>query len=75
MAWVQPLVLCAYPHLAPEYLRAFAEYRMIIFGAAMTLIMVFRPQGLVSPKPKSYEIDDKEVQENEARPNETSPQS
>ena len=34
--------------LLPEYLRAFAEYRMLIFGAAMVLMMIFRPQGLIS---------------------------
>jgi branched-chain amino acid transport system permease protein len=33
--------------LLPEYLRAFAEYRMIVFGAIMVLFMVFRPQGLI----------------------------
>lgn len=36
--------------LLPEYLRSFNEYRMLIFGASMVLMMVFRPQGLVSPK-------------------------
>ncbi|MDD2219004.1 MAG: high-affinity branched-chain amino acid ABC transporter permease LivM [Desulfoplanes sp.] len=34
--------------LLPEYLRAFSEYRMLIFGASMVLMMVFRPQGLIS---------------------------
>lgn len=33
--------------LLPEYLRAFAEYRMIVFGAVMVVFMVFRPQGLI----------------------------
>ncbi|WP_027180504.1 ABC transporter permease subunit [Maridesulfovibrio bastinii] len=33
--------------LLPEYLRAFSEYRMLVFGATMTLVMVFRPQGLI----------------------------
>jgi len=33
--------------LLPEYLRAFSEYRMIVFGATMVLFMVFRPQGLI----------------------------
>ncbi|OQX19100.1 MAG: branched-chain amino acid ABC transporter permease [Desulfobulbaceae bacterium A2] len=32
--------------LLPEYLRAFAEYRMLIFGAVLVLMMIFRPQGL-----------------------------
>ena len=40
--------------LMPEYLRAFAEYRMLIFGAVMVLMMIFRPQGLISNVRKSY---------------------
>ncbi len=38
--------------LLPEYLRSFNEYRMLIFGASMVLMMVFRPQGLITPTPK-----------------------
>jgi branched-chain amino acid transport system permease protein len=38
--------------LLPEYLRSFNEYRMLIFGASMVLMMVFRPQGLITPKNK-----------------------
>lgn len=34
--------------LLPEYLRAFSEYRMLAFGAAMVLMMIFRPQGIIS---------------------------
>jgi len=33
--------------LMPEYLRAFSEYRMLIFGAIMVLMMIFRPQGII----------------------------
>ena len=36
--------------LLPEYLRSFDEYRMLIFGASMVLMMVFRPQGLIIPQ-------------------------
>lgn len=49
--------------LLPEYLRAFSEYRMLIFGAVMVLMMVFRPQGLVSPRQREYHIDDPELSE------------
>jgi branched-chain amino acid transport system permease protein len=31
----------------PEALRGFAQYRMFAFGAALVLMMLFRPQGLV----------------------------
>src|SRR5204862_4360282 len=30
----------------PEFGRAFAEFRMLLFGAAMVAIMVWRPSGL-----------------------------
>lgn len=42
--------------LAPEYLRAFSEYRMLIFGAIMVIMMIFRPQGLVSGERRKYRI-------------------
>jgi branched-chain amino acid transport system permease protein len=42
--------------LLPEYLRAFSEYRMIIFGAAMVLMMIFRPQGIISNIRQKYEF-------------------
>lgn len=47
--------------LLPEYLRAFSEYRMLAFGAAMTLMMVFRPQGIISNIRTKYEY--KELKE------------
>ncbi|WP_165065574.1 branched-chain amino acid ABC transporter permease [Desulfovibrio sp. ZJ200] len=42
--------------LAPEYLRAFSEYRMLIFGAIMVVMMIFRPQGLISGERRRYRI-------------------
>jgi branched-chain amino acid transport system permease protein len=41
----------------PEYLRAFAEYRMLVFGAVMVLMMIFRPQGLINDMRRKYEYD------------------
>ena len=41
--------------LLPEYLRAFAEYRMLVFGTVMVLMMLFRPQGLISNMRRRYE--------------------
>ncbi|MCL2309330.1 MAG: high-affinity branched-chain amino acid ABC transporter permease LivM [Proteobacteria bacterium] len=32
--------------LLPEFARGFAEYRMLVFGAVMVLMMLWRPQGL-----------------------------
>ena len=42
--------------MAPEYLRAFSEYRMLIFGAIMVIMMIFRPQGLMSGERRKYRI-------------------
>lgn len=40
--------------LTPEYLRAFSQYRMLLFGAVMVLMMVFRPQGIVAGTRRTY---------------------
>ena len=32
----------------PEVLRAFSEYRMVIYGALMVVMMIFRPEGIWS---------------------------
>jgi len=42
--------------LLPEYLRAFTEYRMLLFGAILVLMMVFRPQGIISSVRRTYEL-------------------
>jgi len=34
----------------PEIFRDFELYRMLVFGGVMTLMMLFRPQGLLPPK-------------------------
>ncbi len=40
--------------LLPEYLRAFSEYRMLIFGVVLVLMMVFRPGGIISNVRRTY---------------------
>ena len=42
--------------LLPEYLRAFSEYRMLLFGTIMVIMMVFRPGGIVPTVRKTYEF-------------------
>ncbi|MBI4183779.1 MAG: high-affinity branched-chain amino acid ABC transporter permease LivM [Proteobacteria bacterium] len=32
----------------PEWFREFQQYRMLVFGAAMVMIMVWRPRGLIA---------------------------
>lgn len=40
--------------LLPEYLRAFSEYRMLVFGLMLVLMMVFRPGGIISEVKRVY---------------------
>lgn len=40
----------------PEIFRGFANARMLIFGGAMVAMMVFRPQGILPPRPRSYPV-------------------
>ncbi|MGV8875899.1 MAG: branched-chain amino acid ABC transporter permease [Rhodoglobus sp.] len=35
--------------LLPEFLRDFSEYRYLLFGVLLVVVMVFRPQGLWPP--------------------------
>ncbi len=45
--------------LLPEYLRAFSEYRMLMFGAILVIMMVFRPGGIISNIRKIYKFEPK----------------
>ncbi|MDC7221670.1 MAG: branched-chain amino acid ABC transporter permease [Spirochaetales bacterium] len=40
--------------MLPEYFRFFAEYRMLIFGIALVLMMIFRQGGIIPRKRKTY---------------------
>jgi branched-chain amino acid transport system permease protein len=46
--------------LLPEYLRVFSDYRMILFGAALITLMIFRPQGILADIRKKYEFHKKD---------------
>ena len=41
----------------PEVLRDFSDARMLIFGLAMMLMMIWRPQGLLPPLPRQYKVE------------------
>jgi branched-chain amino acid transport system permease protein len=41
----------------PEFGRAFAEFRMLVFGAAMVAIMVWRPRGLLARREPSLRLE------------------
>ncbi|WP_020674874.1 high-affinity branched-chain amino acid ABC transporter permease LivM [Geopsychrobacter electrodiphilus] len=42
--------------ILPEVLRDFAEYRVLLFGLAMVLMMLWKPRGLIRIKRKAYDI-------------------
>jgi branched-chain amino acid transport system permease protein len=43
--------------LLPEYFRAFSEYRMLLFGAVLVVMMVFRPGGIISDVRRIYTFE------------------
>ena len=42
--------------LMPEYLRGLSEYRMLAFGGVMVVMMIFRPQGIIGPLRRKYNV-------------------
>lgn len=51
MGSIPGIVLGAIALIAlPEFFRDFESYRMLVFGAAMAIMMVFRPAGLIPAK-------------------------
>jgi branched-chain amino acid transport system permease protein len=40
--------------LLPEYLRAFSDLRMLLFGAIMVVMMIFRPEGIIRAARRTY---------------------
>jgi branched-chain amino acid transport system permease protein len=42
-----------------EFLREFEQYRMLVFGFAMVLIMIWRPRGLVATRDPSLYLADR----------------
>jgi branched-chain amino acid transport system permease protein len=44
--------------LLPEKLRFFQEYRILLFGAALVLMMRFRPEGIVANRRRQREFHD-----------------
>ena len=39
-----------------DALKGIENARMLVFGAAMVLMMIFRPQGLLSPRRRHYDV-------------------
>jgi branched-chain amino acid transport system permease protein len=42
--------------LLPEYLRVFSDYRLLVFGAVLVVMMVFRPAGMIPKRRKAYTL-------------------
>jgi branched-chain amino acid transport system permease protein len=45
----------------PEILREFAEYRMLMYGAALVVMMLTRPEGLLPEARRKLELHEGEV--------------
>jgi branched-chain amino acid transport system permease protein len=43
----------------PERFREFSDYRFVIFGAALILVMIFRPQGIIPSRRRAVELADR----------------
>lgn len=43
--------------MLPAYLTEFSEYRMLLFGAALVIMIIFRPEGIISNVRRVYHSD------------------
>jgi branched-chain amino acid transport system permease protein len=50
----------------PELLREFAEYRLLVYGAALVVMMLVRPEGLWPEAVRRREFEEEELSEDEA---------
>ncbi len=42
--------------ILPEWFREFEQYRMFLFGAAMVLIMVLKPTGVMGHREPTFRL-------------------
>jgi branched-chain amino acid transport system permease protein len=49
--------------MLPEIFRGLADYRFFIFGLALVVVMIFRPQGLIPSKRRKLELTGHVVEE------------
>jgi len=50
------VILFILPWFIRDQMPAFQDYRLLIYGATMVLMMLFRPQGLISSKRRQVEL-------------------
>jgi branched-chain amino acid transport system permease protein len=48
----------------PELLREFAEYRLFVYGLALVVMMLVRPEGLWPEAVRRREFHEEEIDEN-----------
>jgi branched-chain amino acid transport system permease protein len=46
----------------PERFRELAEYRILVFGLALIVMSVFRPQGLLPSRRRAVELEHRQEQ-------------
>lgn len=46
----------------PERFRGFADKRFLVFGLALIVVMIFRPQGLIPSRRRAVELADRRVE-------------
>jgi len=49
--------------LLPEYFRAFSEYRMLIFGIVLVMMMIFKPDGIIPRVRNKYTVGGETAEE------------
>ena len=52
----------------PELLREFAEYRLLVYGAVLVGMMLWRPEGLIPSAQRQRELHDVEEEDTLAPP-------
>lgn len=52
----------------PELLREFADFRLLIYGAVLVIMMLLRPEGLMPEARRAMELEEFREEEAEAQP-------
>lgn len=47
--------------LLPEFLRSVSEYRMLVFGMTLVIMMIFRPGGMIQKTRNVYKFKDGDI--------------
>jgi branched-chain amino acid transport system permease protein len=57
----------------PELLREFAEYRLLIYGGVLVVMMIARPEGLIPDRARRLELHETDEPEEPDEPQESQP--